>query len=72
LYRSEQGDREKIARRTADYEARFANPFVAAERGFIDDVILPRGTRRRIARSFEMLKTKKASVPLKKHGNIPL
>jgi propionyl-CoA carboxylase beta chain len=72
LYRSELGDKEKIAQRTADYEARFANPFVAAERGFIDDVILPRGTRRRIARSFEMLKTKKASVPLKKHGNIPL
>jgi propionyl-CoA carboxylase beta chain len=72
LYRSELGDKEKIAKRTADYEARFANPFVAAERGFIDDVIMPRGTRRRIARSFEMLKTKKATVPLKKHGNIPL
>lgn len=72
LYRSELGDKAKIAQRTADYEARFANPFVAAERGFIDDVIMPSGTRRRIARSFEMLKTKKAVVPLKKHGNIPL
>jgi len=72
LYRSELTDKAKIAQRTADYEARFANPFVAAERGFIDDVIMPRETRRRIARSFEMLKTKKAVVPLKKHGNIPL
>ena len=72
LYRSELSDKDKIAKRTADYEARFANPFVAAERGFIDDVIMPHGTRRRIARSFEMLKTKKATVPLKKHGNIPL
>ena len=72
LYRSELGDKEKIAKRTADYESRFANPFVAAERGFIDDVVMPRETRRRIARSFEMLKTKKQAVPLKKHGNIPL
>jgi propionyl-CoA carboxylase beta chain len=72
LYRSELGDKEKIAKRTADYEARFANPFVAAERGFIDDVIMPHGTRRRVARAFEMLKTKKVTVPLKKHGNIPL
>jgi propionyl-CoA carboxylase beta chain len=72
LYRSELTDKAKIAQRTADYEARFANPFVAAERGFIDDVVMPRETRRRVARSFEMLKTKKAVVPLKKHGNIPL
>ncbi|RYE46230.1 MAG: acyl-CoA carboxylase subunit beta [Hyphomicrobiales bacterium] len=72
LYRSELSDKDKIAKRTADYEARFANPFVAAERGFIDDVIMPRGTRRRVARAFETLKHKKAVIPLKKHGNIPL
>ena len=72
LYRPELGDKAKIAKRTADYEARFANPFVAAERGFIDDVILPHGTRRRVIRAFETLRSKKASVPLKKHGNIPL
>lgn len=72
LYRSELGDKDKIAKRTADYEARFANPFVAAERGFIDDVIMPHGTRRRVARAFETLKHKKAVIPLKKHGNIPL
>jgi propionyl-CoA carboxylase beta chain len=72
LYRAELGDKDKIARRTADYEARFANPFVAAERGFIDDVIKPHSTRRRVARAFETLKHKKASVPAKKHDNIPL
>jgi propionyl-CoA carboxylase beta chain len=72
LYRAELKDAGKIAKRTADYEARFANPFVAAERGFIDDVILPRDTRRRVARAFETLRHKKASVPAKKHGNIPL
>jgi propionyl-CoA carboxylase beta chain len=72
LYRAELGDAGKIAKRTAEYEARFANPFVAAERGFVDDVILPRETRRRVARAFETLRHKKASVPAKKHGNIPL
>ncbi|MBN9309885.1 acyl-CoA carboxylase subunit beta [Devosia sp.] len=72
LYRSELSDKEKIAQRTADYESRFANPFVAAERGFIDDVIMPRETRRRVVRAFEMLKGKKAVIPAKKHGNIPL
>ena len=72
LYRAELSDKDKIAKRTADYEARFANPFVAAERGFIDDVIMPRTTRKRVARAFATLKHKKASVPAKKHDNIPL
>ena len=72
LYRSELGDKDKIAKRTADYEARFANPFVAAERGFIDDVIMPHGTRRRVIRAFSTLKNKQQSMPKKKHGNIPL
>ncbi|GLQ55960.1 acyl-CoA carboxylase subunit beta [Devosia nitrariae] len=72
LYRSELTDKEKIARRTAEYEARFANPFVAAERGFIDDVIMPHGTRRRVVRAFETLRGKRAQGPVKKHGNIPL
>lgn len=72
LYRSELGDKDKIAKRTADYEARFANPFVAAERGFIDDVIMPHGTRRRVIRAFSTLRGKTSSVPRKKHGNIPL
>ncbi len=72
LYRAELGDPEKIRQRTAEYEARFANPFVAAEPGFIDDVIMPHGTRRRVIRAFETLKHKRAAMPNKKHGNIPL
>ena len=72
LYRAELKDKDKIAKRTADYEARFANPFVAAERGFIDDVILPHTTRRRVARAFETLRNKQQSMPAKKHDNIPL
>ena len=72
LYRAELDDPEKIAKRTADYEERFANPFIAAERGFVDEVINPRSTRRRIARAFELLKTKQVQEPFKKHDNIPL
>jgi propionyl-CoA carboxylase beta chain len=72
LYRSELGDKDKIAQRTADYEARFANPFVAAERGFIDDVIMPHGTRRRVIRAFSTLRHKNEARPKKKHDNIPL
>ncbi|MWD27020.1 methylmalonyl-CoA carboxyltransferase [Aquicoccus sp. SCR17] len=72
LYRSELGDPEKIARRTEDYEDRFANPFVAAERGFIDEVIQPRSTRRRVAKAFASLRNKKLENPWKKHDNIPL
>jgi propionyl-CoA carboxylase beta chain len=72
LYRSELGDREKIAARTREYEDRFANPFVAAEKGFIDEVIMPHSTRRRVARAFASLRTKKLSNPWKKHDNIPL
>ena len=72
LHRAELGDDDKIAQHTADYEERFANPFVAAQRGFVDEVINPRSTRRRIARSFELLKNKKVHQPFKKHDNIPL
>jgi propionyl-CoA carboxylase beta chain len=72
LYRSELGDADRIAQRTKDYEDRFANPFVAAERGFIDEVIMPHSTRRRVARAFAALRTKKQTNPWKKHDNIPL
>jgi propionyl-CoA carboxylase beta chain len=72
LYRSEQGDAEKIAARTRDYEDRFANPFVAAEKGFIDEVIMPQSTRKRVARAFASLRSKKLANPWKKHDNIPL
>ena len=63
---------EKIAKRTKDYEDRFANPFVAAERGFIDEVIMPHSTRRRVARAFAALRGKEMERPWKKHDNIPL
>lgn len=72
LYRGELGDPEKIAARTKDYETRFANPFVAAEKGFIDEVIMPHSTRRRVARALASLRTKRQSNPWKKHDNIPL
>ena len=72
LYRSESGDPEKAAARTRDYEARFANPFVAAEKGFVDEVIQPHSTRRRVCRAFASLRHKKQSRPWKKHDNIPL
>ncbi|WP_417682412.1 acyl-CoA carboxylase subunit beta [Roseibium sp.] len=72
LYRSELGDRDKIAKRTKDYEERFANPFVAAERGYIDEVILPHSTRRRVARALALLRSKNLQNPWKKHDNIPL
>jgi len=72
IYRAELSDPEKIAARIEEYKARFANPFVAAERGYIDEVILPHGTRRRICRALNMLRTKKVPGPWKKHDNIPL
>ncbi len=72
LYRSELGDPDRIAARTKDYEDRFANPFVAAEKGFIDEVIQPHSTRRRVARAFASLRGKQLGNPWKKHDNIPL
>ncbi len=72
IYRAELGDKAKIAGRESDYKARFANPFVAAERGFLDDVIMPHSTRRRVARALDMLKSKQLENPWKKHDNIPL
>ena len=72
LYRSELGDKDKIAARVRDYEQAFANPFVAAEMGFIDEVIRPHSTRKRVARAFASLRGKRLTNPWKKHDNIPL
>ena len=72
LYRAELGDPVKIAARIDEYQQRFANPFVAAERGYIDEVIMPRDTRRRLCRALNMLRGKKLENPWKKHDNIPL
>ena len=63
---------EEIAQRTAEYEARFANPFVAASMGFIDEVIMPHSTRRRVALGLRKLRGKELANPWKKHDNIPL
>jgi len=65
-------DAEKIAERTKEYEDRFLSPFIAAERGYIDDVIMPHSTRKRIARALAMLRDKKVEIPAKKHDNLPL
>ncbi len=72
IFREEKKDPEKLAAREAEYKKRFANPFVAGARGFIDDVILPHETRKRICRSLVMLQNKKLENPWRKHGNIPL
>ncbi len=72
IFRKEIGDQEKIEAKTREYEEKFANPFVAAEKGFIDEVIMPHATRRRIARGLKVLANKKLENPWRKHGNIPL
>ena len=72
IFRSEKDDPAKIAERTNEYEDRFANPFVAASRGYIDEVIHPHSTRRRIALGLRKLRTKQLENPWKKHDNIPL
>ncbi|HXA72458.1 MAG TPA: acyl-CoA carboxylase subunit beta [Stellaceae bacterium] len=72
IFRGDIGDAAKIEARTEEYREKFANPFVAGARGFIDDVIMPRGTRRRLCRAFAMLRGKRLENPWKKHDNIPL
>jgi len=72
IFRGDIGDADKIAKRTEEYRTRFANPFIAGARGFIDDVIMPHATRKRLCKSLRMLKTKNVQNPWKKHDNIPL
>lgn len=72
IFRQDKNDSEKIEQRTEEYRQKFANPFVAGAKGFIDDVIQPRSTRRRIIRDLAMLASKELQNPWKKHGNIPL
>ncbi|MGU3493225.1 acyl-CoA carboxylase subunit beta [Xanthobacteraceae bacterium A53D] len=72
IFRADTGNPEKIAEQTRKYEERFLSPFVAAERGYIDEVIMPHSTRRRIARALAMLRSKKIEQPAKKHDNLPL
>jgi len=72
IFRAEAKDPEALAAREAEYKARFANPFVAASLGYIDDVVMPHGTRPRIIRALRSLKGKRLDNPWKKHDNIPL
>ncbi len=72
IFRDDIGDAGKIARRTEEYREKFANPFVAGSRGFIDDVIAPHTTRKRICRSLAVLRNKTLDNPWRKHDNIPL
>ena len=72
IFREEKNDPAKLAAREKEYRETFANPFIAGRRGFIDDVIMPHETRKRICRSLAMLRDKKLDNPWRKHGNIPL
>jgi propionyl-CoA carboxylase beta chain len=72
IFRSELGDQKRISERTDDYKSKFANPFAAGRRGFIDDVIHPHSTRRRICKALAMLRDKRVELPKRKHPNIPL
>jgi propionyl-CoA carboxylase beta chain len=72
IFRADIGDADKIAARTKEYEERFLSPFIAAERGYIDDVIMPHATRPRIARALAMLRGKTVEMPGRKHDNLPV
>ena len=72
IFRDDLKDKKKIEQRTEEYRKKFANPFIAGSRGFIDDVIRPDATRLRICKALKMLKNKFLKNPPKKHNNIPL
>src|SRR5471030_1831784 len=72
IFRADIGDPKKIAARTKEYEEQFLSPFAAAERGYIDDVIMPHSTRRRLARALAMLRNKHVEMPKRKHDNLPV
>jgi len=74
LYRREIADHDESYRKAkvAEFEEKFANPYVAAERGFIDEVIEPKFTRPKLIRALSLLQNKRDSNPPRKHGNIPL
>ncbi len=72
IFRKDIGDPEKIEQRTEEYREKFANPFIAASRGYIDDVIRPDNTRMHICRSLDMLANKTLENPWRKHDNLPL
>ena len=63
---------KKLQEKIDEYTEKFANPYIAASRGFIDEVIIPRNTRIKLLAAFKMLENKVDNMPRKKHGNIPL
>ncbi|MHB9014270.1 MAG: carboxyl transferase domain-containing protein, partial [Ignavibacteriaceae bacterium] len=69
---SSENPEEELEKKLSEYIAKFANPYIAAERGFIDDVIEPKETKIKLIQAFRLLKTKVDTIPRKKHGNIPL
>src|SRR6476619_2614568 len=74
LFRREIAENDEAYRKSkiAEFEEKFANPYVAAERGFVDEVIEPRFTRPKLIRALSMLRNKRDTNPPRKHGNIPL
>ena len=72
IFRADIGDADKIAARRREYEERFLSPFIAAERGYIDDVIMPHATRPRIARALALLRGKTVELPRRKHDTLPV
>lgn len=72
IFRDDMDDSDRTEARTEEYRQTFANPFIAGRRGYIDDVIMPHATRKRICRSLMMLRNKVLENPWRKHGNIPL
>jgi len=62
----------KLAEKVDEYSDKFANPYSATERGYVDEIILPEQTRKKLITAFEMLENKVDTLPKKKHGNIPL
>ena len=72
IFREDAKDPEKLEKRTEEFRERFANPFIAGHRGYIDDIIMPHSTRMRVCKSLRMLKNKKLENPWRKHGNLPL
>ena len=72
VFREDAKDPVKKAEKVEEYREKFASPFVAASRGFIDEVIRPQNTRKRLCKSLQILKNKKVNKPWKKHDNLPL
>jgi len=72
IFRADSDDPQKLKARSDEYREKFANPFVAAKRGYIDDIIMPHNSRFRLIRALNMLKNKTSDRPMRKHDNLPL